>query len=80
MCEHHVRHSHHDPCSCHTHHAPVAHSGCCCGPAVGTTGVPARRRFPIREERIAQLEEYVRGLEGEAEAVKERIAALKAAE
>jgi hypothetical protein len=42
--------------------------------------VPARRRFPTREERIAQLEEYVRGLEGEAEAVKERIAALKAAE
>ncbi|MFW6135742.1 MAG: hypothetical protein ACOC7N_02850 [Chloroflexota bacterium] len=74
MCEHYVHHSHHGHC------APVAHSGCCCGPTVGTAAVPGRQHFPTREERIAQLEEYVRGLEEEAEAVKERIAALKTAE
>jgi hypothetical protein len=66
MCEHHVRHSHHSHC------APAAHRGCCCGPTMV-------RRFPTREERIARLEEYLHGLEAEAQAVKERIAEIKPA-
>lgn len=74
MCEHHVHRSRHG------HHAPVAHTGCCCGPAVSRPGVPFGRRFPTREERIGQLEAYVQELEGEAEAVKERIAALEVAD
>ncbi len=77
MCEHHVHHGHH---SHHSHCAPMAHSGCCCGPTVGRAAGRSERHFPTREERIAQLEAYVQGLEREAEAVEERIAALRAAE
>lgn len=50
--------------------------GCCCmepehrGPAF-------RRRFATREERIARLEEYLKELQAELQAVQERIAELK---
>ncbi len=71
MCEHHV---HHSQC------APVAHTGCCCGPATSRPGVPFGRRFPTHEEEIARLEAYLQDLEGQAEAVKDRIAALQAAD
>lgn len=36
-----------------------------------------RRRFLSREERIAALEQYLRGLEGEAQGVRERLAELR---
>ncbi len=55
------------------HHA----YGCCCmepepwGPAF-------HRRFATREERIARLEEYLKELQAEVQAVQERIAELKA--
>jgi hypothetical protein len=38
-----------------------------------------RRRFTSRGERIAELEAYLSDLQAEAKAVKERLAALKAA-
>ena len=43
----------------------------CCGP---THGGPC---FATKEERVSWLEEYLRGLQEEAKAVEERIAALK---
>ena len=36
-----------------------------------------RRRFLSREERIAALEQYLKGLEGEAQGVRERLAELR---
>lgn len=74
MCEHHVHHSHRGHCT------PAAHTGCCCGPAAAGPGFGFGRGFPTREERIAQLETYLQDLEGEAEAVKKRIATLEAAD
>ncbi len=77
MCEHHVHHSHHT----HQSHCAPHHTGCCCGPTGSSRGtLPGRRRFPTREERIVQLEEYLQGLEAEAQAVKEHIAALETAD
>jgi hypothetical protein len=37
-----------------------------------------RRRFWTREEKITWLEEYLTNLQNEAQAVKERLAALQA--
>ena len=54
-------------------------SGCCCDSAASGSGFPFRRRFPTREERIAWLEEYLKDLQAEAQAVEERIAEMKAA-
>lgn len=53
MCEHHIHHSHHSHC------APVANTGCCCGPPAGRPTAPYRGHFPTREERIAQMKEYL---------------------
>lgn len=44
--------------------------GCGCGKGFG-------RRFLTKEEKIAGLEEYLESLQKEAQAVEERIAALK---
>jgi hypothetical protein len=41
---------------------------------------PFRRRFSTREERIAGLEAYLKDLRAEAQAVEERIQAMKAAQ
>jgi len=51
--------------------------GCSCG-----CGGPFRfgRRFWTKKEKIAWLEEYLEGLQEEAKAVEERIAALKVEE
>jgi hypothetical protein len=38
------------------------------------------RRFPAREEIVAQLEEYLRHLQAEAKGVEERIAELRKGE
>ena len=56
---------------------------CCCGQR-GFPGMAWRppmhfhRRFSTREERIAQLEEYLKALQAEAKAVEERLAEMKA--
>lgn len=59
------------------HHgdAPWRH----CGPGACGPGFPFGPRFPSREERIARLEEYLKDLQSQVEAVEERLAELKAA-
>lgn len=71
MCGHHGHHS---------HRGYYGHTGCCCGPAAWGPGLPFRRRFPTREERITGLEAYLKDLQAEADAVKERIVELESAE
>lgn len=73
MCEHHVHHSHHSPC------APAAQTSCCCSPTVQRPAALFRGHFPTREERIAQLQEYLQDLQAQAEAVKTHIAELESA-
>ncbi|MGC8873632.1 MAG: DUF5320 domain-containing protein [Chloroflexia bacterium] len=58
------------------HHAPHGYGCCCADP--GAWGPAIRRRFATREERIARLEEYLKELQAEVQAVQERIAELKA--
>lgn len=77
MCEyrgHRGHQSHHGHCD------PRPRAGCCCGPAAAGPGFGFGRRFPTREERVARLKAYLQGLQDEADAVKERIAALEAAD
>ena len=60
------------------HHGRHGYGGwCCCGPAAWGSGFPFGRRFPSREERITWLEEYLKELQAEVEAVRERLAALR---
>ena len=58
-------------CGCrrHGHHG----GDCGCG-----GHQPMKRRFWSREEKIAWLEHYLQDLQNEAQAVKERLAALQA--
>jgi hypothetical protein len=74
--EHHRRHGQHDEpgCGCeepHPHHG--RHAGP--GPAFGGG---FHRIFMTRAEQMERLEAYLRELEAEAQAVKERIDSLKA--
>jgi hypothetical protein len=58
------------------------HGGACCCDETGAGFGPGPRfgrRFPTREERIAWLEEYLKGLQAEAQAVEEHLAEMKAA-
>ena len=48
--------------------------GCCCHPGYGL------RRFPTREEIIAQMEEYLKQLQAEVKGVEERLAELRKAQ
>ena len=62
-------------------HVTRHHCGCQCEcschhPAAGGER-PSWRRFATREERAAALEEYLHELRAEAQAVEERIAALR---
>jgi len=63
-------------CDCE-HHTHVLgrghhhHEGCGCG-----HGHPPRR-FPIREEIIQEMEDYLKQLHAEAKGVEERIAEIK---
>ena len=57
-------------CGHHGHHS----WGCCCA-----SGSPSRR-FPTREEVIAQLGEYLKSLQTEAKGVQERIDELRKSE
>lgn len=63
----------------HYGHRAYHASWCCCGPAAWGPRFLFQRRFPSREERIAWLEEYLKELQAEVEAVQERIAEMKAA-
>jgi len=47
------------------------HHGCCCHPGYGL------RRFPTREEIIAQMEEYLKQLQAEVKGVEERLTQLR---
>ena len=47
------------------------YQGCCCHPSRGL------RRFPTREEIIAQMEEYLKQLQAEVKGVEERLAQLR---
>lgn len=67
---------HHEDCGCEhpAHHTPWVgwhHRGCCCYPRYGM------RRFPTKEEMIAEMEEYLKQLQAEEKGVEERIAELK---
>ena len=52
------------------------HHGCDCGCGCGGHS-RFERTFWTRDEKIAQIEEYLKDLQAEAKAVEERIAALK---
>ena len=74
-----------DACGCGEHHGAGHgyecsggghrrrhHCRCgCCG------GSSFQRRFPTKEERIAELEEYLKALEAEAQGVREALAGLR---
>jgi hypothetical protein len=68
----HCRTSGHPGHGCHA--GPVRPHGASCGCGCGTH---AWRRFQTREERIGGLERYLEDLQEEAQAVEERIAALR---
>lgn len=55
------------PCECETH------DGCCCRSTRRSGFV---RRFQTKQERIEELEEYLRQLKREVQAVEEQLAEL----
>ena len=60
-------------CGHQVHHAPQGgghHQSCCAGGF-------GHRRFPTREETIAQLEEYLSSLKAEVQGLEEHITELK---
>lgn len=62
------------------HHRGHGYS-CCCGNGGFEDFGPGRgfgRRFASREERLAQMEAYLKDLQAEAKAVEERLAEMKA--
>lgn len=67
--EGHHHHQHDGDCGC----------GCSCHGDRGEMQRPFQRRFSTREERIARLDAYLQDLRAEAQAVEERIQALKTA-
>jgi hypothetical protein len=81
---HHQRHGGECGCGGHGEHHRYHHHGgdcgCGCEGKAWGPGSSFRRRFPTREERIAWLEEYLKGLQAEAKGVEERIAEMKASE
>ena len=93
QCEHEEQHhggySHHGHGMRH-HYGSEGHGECGCGEGeghhwrehagdCGCGGHGFHRRFVSRGERIASLEEYLKDLQAEAQAVQERIAELRAA-
>jgi hypothetical protein len=61
------------------HHRHGYGHGCCAGPEAWEPGFCFRRRFSTRQERIAWLEEYLKELQAEVQAVQEHLAELKGA-
>ena len=70
---HHARRGHHAG-QCGHHGGQSAHHAASCGCGCESHGW---RRFETREETIGGLERYLEDLQKEAQAVEERIAALK---
>ena len=68
----HCGNRHHARCG---HHARHGHDAASCGCKRETHGW---RRFQTKEEAVERLEGYLQDLQKEAQAVEERIAALKA--
>jgi len=64
-------------CMHHGFHHYQGSGHCCCQPGSFQEGV-FRRHYSSREERIAQLEEYLKELQAEAKAVEEHLARMKA--
>jgi len=68
---------HHEDCGCGhpSHHGIREHwhqeQGYCCHPGYGM------RRFPTREEIVAEMEEYLKQLQAEIKGVEEHLAELK---
>jgi hypothetical protein len=74
-CCHHGHHKHHHG-GHHRHHGGACYRGW----GEGGPGSGAfRRRFFSREERIAELEQYLKALQAEAKGVEEELARLRAA-
>lgn len=70
MCGHGMHHHHYEYCCCYGY--------CCCGePRPREWALGFHRRFSTREERIARLEEYLKELQAELQAVQEYLAELK---
>ena len=59
------------------HHVEGGHGCSCHHGGFGHAPGHRQRRFPTREEVIAQLEEYAKQLQAEARGVEERIAELR---
>jgi hypothetical protein len=81
--EGHHRHDRGEGCG-HGPHGPHQHhcghgERCGCHGGEGRRQGHFRRRFRTREERLAGLQEYLKQLQAEAQAVEERIARLQAA-
>jgi len=78
-CGQHGSHAYHEgDCGCgcsqhHGHHTWRHCHCCCCQPVEGHF----RRRFRSRAEQIAELEEYLKELEAEAQGVREALEALR---
>ena len=73
------QHSGHCSCGCHQG-GDCRCGGSGCGRCCGEHGRGFQRRFRTREERIAELEVYLRELEAEAQGVREAIAGLRASQ
>lgn len=58
---------------CHDRHI---HHPCCCQPC--ECGRPFTRRFQTKQERIEELQEYLRQLKAEIQAVEEQLTELSA--
>lgn len=75
MCEGHYE------ADCGCHHGGLGHGvhghpyACCCGEEGGAQAF--RRRFRGRDERVAEMEAYLRDLEAEAQGVREEIKRLR---
>ena len=76
---------HGSECHCGRHHGWGNTSQCCCGGGHSERGCcrehPVRfhRQFRSKEDEMADLEQYLKDLEAEANGVRERLAELKGA-
>jgi hypothetical protein len=65
---------HHEECGCDGHAEHESECGC----HKGSDEIHLERRFRTRAEHVAELEQYLKDLQTEAQAVEERIAEMKA--